>query len=118
MLLRAVRSVLNQTYDNIEIIVVDDNEDQHKIDASFRTELETLGNVRYLTYPGNRGQSYSKNYGAKNAQGTYIGYLDDDDEYLPHKVQTRIFRTYRPRNRYTPFREPYGACHTERSSRP
>lgn len=85
---RAIDSVLHQTYNNIEIIVVDDNRDQN-----IRNEVERIvhsygnNNIRLICNAKNLGGALSRNEGIKASKAKYIAFLDDDDEYLPEKVQ-------------------------------
>lgn len=83
---RAIRSVLTQTYPCIEIIVVDDASTtiDHK---SLRTKYP---GISLLVNSENKGQSYSRNRGLKIASGTFINFLDDDDELRPEKIQKQI----------------------------
>ena len=91
ILLRAVNSIVNQTYLNLEIIIVDDNHDSDKLDSDAINELKSLDSrINYMTYPGNHGASYARNYGANTASGTYLAFLDDDDEYLPEKITKQV----------------------------
>lgn len=86
---RAVNSVLNQTYSNIEVLVVDDNNPGTK----YAVELKKLceyKNIIYLTQGNNKGACSARNYGIKYATGVYIGFLDDDDEWLPEKIEKQI----------------------------
>lgn len=87
---RAIDSVLNQTYGNIEIIVVDDNaqlpefrEHNRKLIQSYEREIVFLENT------ANLGGGLSRNEGIKAARGRYIAFLDDDDEYLPDKIEAQ-----------------------------
>ncbi len=91
---RAIDSGLKQTYDNIEIIVVDDNDK----DSIHRKETENLINkkyqnnpkVKYLKMPKNGGACKTRNFGIKNAKGEYITFLDDDDIYFPNNIEKEI----------------------------
>ena len=84
---RAVRSALAQTYPNIEVIVVIDGPDP----ASFAS-LEVLGDprIRIIALEESVGGSEARNTGAREAQGSYIALLDDDDEWLPEKIATQV----------------------------
>ncbi|OHB71649.1 MAG: hypothetical protein A2W23_07335 [Planctomycetes bacterium RBG_16_43_13] len=89
---RAVKSCINQTYKNSEIIVVDDNSGDNTAEVvkGFR------GNrIRYFRNKSNKGAPYSRNKGLSVARGMYINFLDDDDELLPDKtmLQMEKFRT-------------------------
>lgn len=83
--LRAVDSVLGQSFDGkLEIIVVDDNPY-----GSARPTLENLiqkGQIQYIINPNEHGAAHARNLGVKIARGTYITFLDDDDVYLPGRL--------------------------------
>ncbi|UPK49064.1 glycosyltransferase [Bacillus sp. H8-1] len=91
---RAIKSVLNQTYKNIEIIVIDDNALPELV--QFRREATKLMEsfksfpVKYIQNKENLGGSLSRNVGIENSTGSYITFLDDDDRYLPDKVQNQL----------------------------
>lgn len=82
---QAIHSVLDQTYTNFEIIVVDDgstDDTQHL--------LETFtDNIRCLTTE-KRGPAHARNVGMKSANGKYIAFLDSDDLYLPGKLELQV----------------------------
>lgn len=85
---RAVKSALNQTIKDIEIIVADDSstDDTSKVAASF-----TDKRVRYYlkkTLP--KGGAATINFGAKKAKGKYVAILDDDDEWLKNKLEEQL----------------------------
>ena len=86
MLQRAITSVLNQTYTNIEIIVIDDNDSQSEYREQTEKMLESYlekKQVVYIKHKKNAGGCVARNTGIKSATGDYIGFLDDDDEWLP-----------------------------------
>ena len=92
-LCKAIDSVINQTYKNLEIIVVDDN----PADSEWRQSTEKLmeqyrkdPRVRYLKNKKNLGGSGARNEGIKASKGDYIAFLDDDDEYLPAKIEKQL----------------------------
>lgn len=90
---RCIESVLNQTYKNIEIFVVDDNNPD--TDARRQTEevMQQYANnpvVRYLQHEKNRNGSAARNTGWKKATGKYITYLDDDDEIANTKIEKQV----------------------------
>ena len=87
-LAQAVQSVLDQTWPNVELVVVDDG----STDGS-REVLASFGDrVRVLTHPGgeNRGQSASINLGINNSEGEYIAILDSDDWWALDKLESHI----------------------------
>ena len=87
LLERAIQSVLNQTYDRFEIIVVDDASRDNTSDVvkSIRDER-----VRYIRHEMNRGGSAARNTGIAAARGKYIAFLDDDDEWEPEKTEAQL----------------------------
>jgi len=84
---RAVRSVLQQTYAQIEAVVVIDGPDAATVDA-----LEALldARVRIVALQENVGGSEARNVGVRHASGEWIALLDDDDEWLPEKIERQI----------------------------
>ena len=87
MLPRAVNSVLNQVYDDFEIIIVDDasSDDTQAVIAGLYDPR-----IRSLRHDTNRGHSASINTGISHAKGEYIAFLDDDDEWLPNKLERQV----------------------------
>jgi len=88
---RAIGSVLNQTYKNVEIIVVDDGSTDNTKEV-LKTFIESK-KIKYF-YQKNKGPSAARNLGIKNSKGEYIAFLDSDDEWLPEKLgkQIRLFQ--------------------------
>ncbi len=84
---RAVASVLTQSYEDIEAIVVDDasTDDTSDVVKSFDDPR-----VRYLRHEANKYASAARNTGSEAAIGRYIAYVDDDDEWLPHKLTKQV----------------------------
>jgi len=80
---RAILSVLNQTYQNLELIVVDDG----SVDETGRAIKQfTDPRLRYLRHEKNCGGAAARNTGIRAARGTYVAFLDSDDEWLPEKL--------------------------------
>jgi len=81
-----IQSVLEQTYQDFEIIIVDDgsSDNTREISTSFSDPR-----VHYI-YQENRGLSGARNTGIKKAKGCYITYLDSDDLFLPKKLEVLI----------------------------
>lgn len=90
---RAVDSVLEQTYKNIEIVVVDDNglgtENQKKTAIQMK-KYEDDNRVKYVCHDVNKKGSAARNTGVKNSKGEYIALLDDDDIYYPENIATHV----------------------------
>jgi len=82
---RALNSAINQTYGNIEIMVVDDCSDLN-LDP-LKKEFDS---VRFLRNEENKGACFSRNRGLKLAKGEYINFLDDDDELFPDKISLQL----------------------------
>lgn len=90
---RAIDSVLVQTYPHLEIIVVDDNEPSspHRRETEqFMMNYRAENRVIYVQNRQNLGGSMARNKGIAQATGDYITFLDDDDRYLPAKVQRQL----------------------------
>ncbi len=87
-LARAIHSVLRQTYQNLEIIVVDDgtNPETAAVVQSFKTAIPIV----YIRNDRNLGVATSRNVGMKTAEGSYIALLDDDDEFLESKIERQL----------------------------
>ena len=83
----AVKSVLDQTYRNIEVLIVDDGSS----DGTCNVVLPYLNDplVRYL-FQENKGQAAAKNYGMRESRGEYIAFLDADDLWAPDKLEAQI----------------------------
>lgn len=87
---RALKSVLEQTYENMEIILVDDND---KDDAYMKANMEMAQGypqIKYYRHKVNQGACAARNTGLKHASGEYVAFLDDDDEWLPEKTEKQI----------------------------
>ena len=92
---RAIKSIQNQTYKDVEIIVVDDNQDGNDYSIQLQEMLTHYSDVVYVKQQGNRGACAARNLGIMRAKGKYVAFLDDDDEWLPEKIeiQKAVFDT-------------------------
>ena len=92
ILLRAVQSVVTQTYNNIEIIVIDDSPETYTHRNEIKTYMESVSNenVFYFQNEKNIGGSLARNRGISLAHGLFISFLDDDDEYKPEKIEKQV----------------------------
>ena len=81
-LLEAIESVLSQTYNDIEIIVVDDGSTDDT-----REKLKPYQDKLEYVYIENGGPARARNVGMEMARGKYISFLDSDDLYYPKKIE-------------------------------
>lgn len=90
---RTIDSILNQTYNNIEVIIVDDNglgSDNQKKTESVLAKYQTIDRVKYITPEKNGGGSVARNIGAKSSSGEYLMFLDDDDTVSEDKIERQV----------------------------
>jgi glycosyltransferase involved in cell wall biosynthesis len=87
LVLRAIRSALSQTYGNLEVVVVVDGPD-----PATRAGLKTIADprLRVLELDCSVGGSAARNRGVEHATGEWVAFLDDDDEWLPSKIEKQI----------------------------
>ncbi len=91
----ALASLAEQTYPNMEIVLVDDNgiaewnEKVAEIVAAFRSQFPEVS-LQYIVNDPNQGSAKTRNIGIEAAGGEYITFLDDDDVYLPEKVARQV----------------------------
>lgn len=88
---RALASVQAQTYDRLEILVIDDGSTDGT-DALVREYEARDDRVRYLRQPENRGVSAARNRGIREARGEFVAFLDSDDEWYPEKTERQVDR--------------------------
>ena len=81
----AVKSAIDQTYKNIEIIVVNDGSKDDVDDF-----LAEFGNRIIYKYQENQGAAVARNYAMNIATGDYLAFLDSDDTWLPSKLEKQI----------------------------
>lgn len=86
----ALYSVLKQTYQNIEVILVDDN----GVGSTYEEELRQLCSenqkVIYLQNKKNSGAQFSRNQGIMKSKGEYVAFLDDDDIWAETKIEKQM----------------------------
>jgi glycosyltransferase involved in cell wall biosynthesis len=89
VLMRALNSVLGQSFTDWELIVVDDGSSDGT-EALMREWMNGgLENIRYFKTE-NRGVSHARNFGVKQAHSPWVAFLDSDDEWLPRKLELQL----------------------------
>ena len=88
----AIASVLAQTEQRWELLLVDDGSTDQSPDVARRAVAANPERMRLLTHPdgSNRGMSASRNLGIQAARGEFVAFLDADDIYLPEKLERQI----------------------------
>jgi glycosyltransferase involved in cell wall biosynthesis len=81
---KAIESALNQTYKNIEVLVVDDGSTLYK-----EKVIPYLDKIKYIE-KRNGGTASALNVGIQHATGDYFSWLSSDDIYLPHKIDNQV----------------------------
>ncbi len=105
---RAVDSVLANTLKEIEVIVCDDNgigTEEGEKTAEVMKKYEGNERVVYLRHEVNKNGAAARNTGIDAARGDYISFLDDDDIYLPERLEKMV-------SKMESLDDSYGACYT------
>jgi glycosyltransferase involved in cell wall biosynthesis len=101
--IKAVESVLRQSYDNIEVLLVNDGstEDITKIQNLVRVHE----NVRLIDVEKNSGPAFARNIGIEESTGEYIAFLDSDDEFVENKIKLQLTKmvSHNPVISYTTY---------------
>lgn len=87
MIVRSICSVLNQTYKDFELIIVDDGSTDCTQDMVSRIKDSR---IRYIRHEKNKGAAAARNTGIKAAQCDLIAFQDSDDEWVPEKLEKQI----------------------------
>lgn len=83
---RALRSVLEQHVEDVEIVIIDDgSQPPFEIPSDLQSS-----NVRLIRHPVNQGAGAARNTGVEAARGDWIAFLDSDDYWLPHTLLPRL----------------------------
>jgi glycosyltransferase involved in cell wall biosynthesis len=88
LVLRALKSVAQQSYSAIEVIVVDDASTDGTVEALRDREFPI--SVRIVRLSANQGPAGARNGGIRHAAGKYVAFLDSDDQWLPDKVERQV----------------------------
>lgn len=89
---RAIKSVLNQTYSNVEVLVVSDNEpyDEFTLEAQRIVESYNDNRVKLVVQEHHKNGAAARNAGIKASSGEYIAFLDDDDFWDREKLELQV----------------------------
>lgn len=93
MLCRAVESVLNQSYLNTQVIVVDDNNPEtqwRSMTSKMMQKYADNARVKYVCHERNKNGAAARNTGIQNADGELLCFLDDDDIFMPTKIAEQV----------------------------
>ena len=87
LVLRAIQSVLNQSYEDLELIVVDDGSTEDLADS-----LSHINDprIRLVSHDENKGPAAARNTGISEARWQYVAFLDSDDYWLPEKLERQL----------------------------
>ena len=88
----AIESVFAQTYDNWELLLIDDGSTDAGANIAKRYVEQYPEKLRYIEHENHRnlGMSVSRNLGIRHAKGEYIAFLDADDVWMPHKLEKQV----------------------------
>lgn len=80
---KCIKSIMNQTYSELEVIVIDDKSTDGTYDVLLKLKKEYNDRFILLQNEKNGGLAYTRNFGVKKATGKYIGFIDSDDYVAP-----------------------------------
>ncbi len=86
---RSIESVLKQTYQKFELIIIDDKSTDDSLSISEKYAKEET-RIRVIALPFNQGVAQARNRGISEAKGDYIALLDSDDVWLPEKLERQL----------------------------
>ncbi|EMA58932.1 glycosyltransferase [Halorubrum lipolyticum] len=86
----SVESVIEQTYEPIELVVVDDCSDTPASETLADVDTDALAGYRCVRHRTNRGVNAARNTGVEAGTGAYVAFLDDDDRWVPEKLERHV----------------------------
>jgi glycosyltransferase involved in cell wall biosynthesis len=87
LIIRSIASALNQTYTNIEVMIIDDGSID---DTQNKVKLIQDDRIRYIKFRKHKGGNYARNVGITKAKGRYISFLDSDDVFYSYKLEKQM----------------------------
>lgn len=118
LLEKAIRSILDQSYKNLELIVIDDCSTDNSVDIIRKISKED-SRLRGYVNKVNVGTYWSKNFGIKQSRGEFITFQDSDDYSLETRIEKQLARFTEPRIKMTNCKfvrfNPDGTKHPEKS---
>lgn len=93
LLERAILSVSAQTYEDWELIIVDDNDPSsldRRLTEELLMDLKEKVPFKHIRHPSNLNGSVARNTGYKHSEGEFVSFLDSDDEYDPKRLMTCV----------------------------
>ncbi len=85
----AVRSVIDQTFKDYEIIIVDDASNE-QTQQSIESICKEFDSIKYVHHTENKGLAAARNTGLSIAKGEFAAFLDDDDIWMPTKLEKQV----------------------------
>ena len=92
-LIRAIDSILNQTYPNVEVVLVNDNNPDDEYTQQVEKKLEKYSGdarIRFIKQEHHTNGAIARNVGIKASSGEFVGFLDDDDEWEEDKAMVQV----------------------------
>lgn len=88
----AVQSVIDQSYTNWELILIDDGSKEEASGVAKSFSEQHPGKIIYTQHPNhqNKGVAASRNLGVNTSKGYLIAFLDSDDRWMPHKLERQV----------------------------
>lgn len=85
---KAIESIVNQTYSNWELFIVDDGSTDNTADVVKCYTHDSR--IKYISYPDRKGANHARNIGLKKASGDYLAFSDSDGYWLPNYLEERL----------------------------
>lgn len=87
---RTIKSIAQQSYPEIELIIIDDCSTDDSLRVIKKSLEQTLLDYRVITLSKNKGQGYCRNLGISYSRGEFIAFIDSDDCWHPNKLEQQL----------------------------